>query len=105
VLAFAAGDDDAARRELTTALDGLDAGHARVWALTVLAALDAAGGEHRRAMALASDAATVAPHLAADIAALVGAPETARAMLASLAGGADRTPQATASNTNLLPVE
>jgi hypothetical protein len=73
--------------------------------LTVLAALDATGGEHRRAMARAGEAATVAPHLAADIARLVGAPETARAMLASLAGRADRTPQATASNTNPLSVE
>jgi putative sugar O-methyltransferase len=96
VLSFVDGDDSGAADALAQALQGLGQSHARVWALTVLGSLDAAGGEHRRAMARAAGAATLAPHLAADIARLVGAPETARAMLASLAGCADRTPQATA---------
>jgi putative sugar O-methyltransferase len=103
--AFIMRDDEAARRELASALDGLSDGHARVWALTVLAALDSVNGDHRRSMSRARAAVAVAPHLAADVARLVGEPETARAMLASLAGRADRTPQAPASNTNPLSVE
>jgi putative sugar O-methyltransferase len=86
VLAFVAGDDASAAEALTAALEGLADSHARVWALTVLASLDAAGGEHRRSTARAVQAAGLAPHLASSLAALVGAPDRARAMLASLAG-------------------
>jgi hypothetical protein len=101
LLAFAAGDDHAAQRDLATAVDGLGDGHARVWALTVLAALDGTHGRHRQAMTHARDAAAVAPHLAGDVARLVGAPETARAMLASLAGYAEHTPPAPSASHDL----
>jgi putative sugar O-methyltransferase len=91
-LAFVAGDDASAAQALATALQGLADGHARVWALTVLASLDAAGGEHRRSTARAARAAALAPHLAGDLAALIGTPDTARAMLASRAGCAPPAP-------------
>jgi putative sugar O-methyltransferase len=94
VLAFVAGDDASAAQALATALDGLADGHARVWALTVLATLDAAAGEHRRSTARAAQAAALAPHLAGDVAALIGSPDTARAMLASRAGCAPPAPAA-----------
>ena len=96
VLAFVAGDDASAAEALTAALEGLADSHARVWALTVLASLDAAGGEHRRSTARAVQAAGLAPHLASSLAALVGAPDRARAMLASLAGCAPPAPVAAA---------
>lgn len=85
VLAFADGDDASAARALEDALEGLGETHARVWALTVLAGLDAARGEHRRSTQRSAQAAGLAPHLARDVAALTGTPDAARAMLASLA--------------------
>ncbi|HEX7300701.1 MAG TPA: putative sugar O-methyltransferase [Solirubrobacteraceae bacterium] len=93
VLAFVAGDDVVARPVLRSALDSLPDTHARVWALTVLASLVSAAGEHREATAYASQAARIAPHLAGDVARLVGAPDTARAMLASRAGCAPPSAQ------------
>ena len=54
-----------------------------VWALALLGGLEAAAGEHREATARATEAARIAPHLAADVARLIGSPDTARAMLAS----------------------
>jgi hypothetical protein len=92
VLAFVTGDYASASQALTAALNSLADSHARVWALTVLAGLDAAAGEHRRSTARAAAAAKLAPHLAPELAALVGAPGTARAMLASLAGCAPPAP-------------
>jgi hypothetical protein len=92
VLAFVAGDDASAAEAPTAALQGLADSHARVWALTVLAGLDAIGGEHRRSTARAAQAAGIAPHLASSLAALIGTPDTARAMLASLAGCAPPAP-------------
>jgi putative sugar O-methyltransferase len=94
MLAFVGGDDASADEALAGALEGLAQSHARVWALTVLASLDAAGGEHRRSTARAAQATIVAPHLAAALAALIGTPDTARAMLASLAGCAPPAPAA-----------
>jgi hypothetical protein len=86
LLAFVAGDDASAAEALDGALEGLGETHARIWALTVLASLDAAAGHHRRSTQRAAQAAGLAPHLAATVAALTGTPDTARAMLASLAG-------------------
>jgi putative sugar O-methyltransferase len=85
VLAFVAGDDAHAAETLDEALKGLGETHARVWALTVLAGIDAARGEHRRSTQRAAEAAGLAPHLARDVASLTGTPDVARAMLASLA--------------------
>jgi hypothetical protein len=96
VLAFVARDDACAAEALTDALQGLADSHARVWALTALASLDATAGEHRRSTARAAQAAGIAPHLASSLAALIGAPDTARAMLASLAGCAPPAPVAAA---------
>ena len=64
----------------------MGATHARVWALTVLAALDGTRGEHRQATQRAAQAAGLAQHLAGDLAGLTGTRDTARAMLASMAG-------------------
>lgn len=83
VLALIAGDDAAAARSLAAALDALPETHARVWALTVTAGFDHAAGRHREATARAAAAARLAPHLATDVARLVGATDSARAMLAS----------------------
>jgi putative sugar O-methyltransferase len=85
LLAFASGDDASAAEALGGALEGLGETHARVWALTVLASLDAAGGRHRQSTQRAAQAAGLAPHLARDVASLTGTPDVARAMLASLA--------------------
>jgi hypothetical protein len=61
VLAFVDGDATQAAAELERALDGLGTTHARVWALTVLAALDGTRGEHRQAAQRAAQAAGLAP--------------------------------------------